>query len=366
VKLGIIGLPNVGKSTLFNAITRAHAEVANYPFCTIDPNIGTVCVPDNRLNTLKKIYKAKKTIPAFIEFVDIAGIVKNASNGEGLGNQFLAHIKEASAIIHIVRCFNDANIVNVMDTVNPIRDIDIVNTELILSDIMSISKKLEKLEKLLRFSQSNSKIVRELILAKKIKDHLNSGKTVNSLELDDDEKIILKDFFLISSKPVLYVCNISENDLPLMRNKYTEAVKEKLKYERSGGTISLCVKIEAELSEFHKIDQEIFLKNLGMKELGLNGLIRAGYNLLNLITFFTAGNLEIKAWTIKNGILAQQAAGIIHSDFDRGFIRAKVLNFNDLFKFGDEKIAKNAGLLKNEGKKYLIKDGDIIEFVFAI
>jgi GTP-binding protein YchF len=363
MKLGIVGLPNVGKSTLFNAITKASAKVANYPFCTIAPNVGTVAVPDRRLDFLKKLYNPKITIPATVEFIDIAGLIKGASLGEGLGNKFLAHIRETSAIIHVVRCFENKNITHVMGKIDTLRDIEIIDTELILSDIETISKRLKRLEKCVKINDKKTSAEREFAL--KIKAHINTGKPVRTLNLNDDEKGILKDFFLITAKPVLYVCNIAEGDLTTMNNNHVEIVKEKSRVENSH-TVSLCAKIEAELSELSEEDQKTFLKNFELKESGLNRLIRAGYDLLGLVTFFTVGEDEVKAWTIKRGFLAPQAAGLIHTDFEKGFIRAAVINFDDLVRLNNEKAVKDAGLLKIEGKQYLVKDGDIIEFRFNV
>jgi GTP-binding protein YchF len=363
MKLGIVGLPNVGKSTLFNAITKAKAEVANYPFCTIDPNVGVVEVPDKRLDFLEKIYNPKKKIPAVIEFVDIAGLVKGASKGEGLGNQFLAHIRETSAIVHIVRCFESKSITHIMGNVDPLRDIEIIDMELILADIESLSKRLERLQKAVRLNDKKTLAEKELVI--KIKTHLEAGNPARTLKLENDERILLRDFFLITAKPVVYVCNISESDLPAMENNYTKIVIEKAKQEHTQA-IPICTKIESELTELSKNDREIFLKDLGLKEPGLNRLITAGYGLLGLETFFTAGEMEVRAWTIKKGSLAPQAAGVIHSDFERGFIRAEVMNFDDLFKLGNEKAVKDAGLLRSEGKEYIVKDGDIIEFRFNV
>jgi len=363
MKLGIIGLPNVGKSTLFNAITKAGAQVANYPFCTINPNLGVVLVPDKRLDFLEKLYKPERKFNAIVEFVDIAGLVKGASHGEGLGNQFLDHIRKTAAIVHVVRCFEDKNITHVTGDVDPLQDIEIIETELILADIESISKRLERLEKAVK--SNDKKILAEKYFATKIKTHLNGGNPARTLELTDHEKTILKDFFLITSKPVLYVCNVSESDLPTMENKYTEIVKEISKKSHSQ-TITVCAKIEAELSELSESDQKTLLKDLGLKESALNRLIKSGYDILGLATFFTAGENEVKAWTIKKGALAPQAAGVIHSDFEIGFIRAEVMNFNDLLRLGSQKAVKDAGLLKSEGKEYSVKDGDIIEFRFNV
>ncbi|MCA6080371.1 MAG: redox-regulated ATPase YchF [Endomicrobium sp.] len=363
MKLGIIGLPNVGKSTLFNAITKAGAETANYPFCTINPNIGAVTVSDKRLDFLEKLYKSKKKVYASAEFLDIAGLVKGASQGEGLGNQFLSHIRETAAVVHTVRCFESKDITHVMGRVDPLRDIEIIDTELILSDIESVSKRLERLEKSVRLN--DKKVLAEREFAIKVKTHLDAGNPARTLQLSDDEKIILKDFFLITAKPVLYVCNVAESDLPEMENKYTEIVKEKSKKE-GARAMPICAKIEAELSELSENDQKTFLKDLGLEEAGLKRLIRAGYDLLGLATFLTAGEDEVRAWTIKKGSPAPKAAGVIHSDFERGFIRAEVMSFDDLFRLGSEKAVKEAGLLKSEGKDYLVKDGDIIEFRFNV
>ncbi|MDR2395028.1 MAG: redox-regulated ATPase YchF [Endomicrobium sp.] len=363
MKLGIVGLPNVGKSTLFNAITKAGAEVENYPFCTIEPNIGVVTVPDKRLTFLLNLYNAKKVVPAAVEFVDIAGLVKGASNGEGLGNQFLAHIRETSAIVHVVRCFENKDITHVMGEVDPLRDIEIIEMELIFADMDTISKRIERFQKATRLN--DKKILSQRELAIRVKAHLNKGQPVRTLKLNDEEKIDIKEFFLITAKPVLYVCNVEENSLPSLENKYTELVKERAKKEGTQA-ISICAKIEAELSELSEGDQETFLKDLGLKEPGLNRLIKAGYDLLGFATFLTAGQIEVRAWTIKKGFLAPQAAGVIHSDFERGFIRAEVMSFDDLFRLGNQKAVKDAGLIRSEGKEYVVKDGDIIEFRFNV
>jgi GTP-binding protein YchF len=322
-----------------------------------------VNVSDKRLDFLEKLYNSKKKVYATAEFLDIAGLVKGASQGEGLGNQFLSHIRETSAIIHTVRCFESKDVTHVMGIVDPLRDIEIIDTELILADIESVSKKLERLEKTVRLN--DKKILAERELAIKVKTHLDAGNPARTLELSEDEKIILKDFFLITSKPVLYVCNVAENDLTTMGNKYAKVVKEKSKKENALA-ILVCAKIESELSELSESDQKVFLKDLGLECPGLNRLIRAGYDLLGLATFLTAGENEVRAWTIKKGILSPQAAGTIHSDFERGFIRAEVMSFDDLFRLGSEKAVKEAGLLRSEGKEYLVKDGDIIEFRFNV
>ena len=363
MKLGIVGLPNVGKSTLFNSITKAGAQAANFPFRTIDPNVGVVAVPDKRLDFLEKLYNSKKKVPAMVEFVDIAGLVKGASKGEGLGNQFLAHIRETSAIVHVVRCYENSDITHVMGEIDPIRDIDIIETELMLADLEAINKKFEKLQRDIK--SRDKKVVAEKELADKIKAHLESGKPVRTLEIEEEQKEILRNFFLITAKPVLYACNISDADLPGMTNKYTEQVLQRAKQENAQA-IPIYAKIEAELSELSDEDQLAFLKDLGLTEPGLNRLIKASYDLLGLITFLTAGEDESRAWTIKKGFLAPQAAGVIHTDFERGFIRAEVMAYDDLFKLGNDKAVKEAGLLRSEGKDYVVKDGDIIEFKFNV
>ena len=363
MKLGIVGLPNVGKSTLFNAITKAGAECANYPFCTIEPNVGVVAVPDKRLDFLEKLYNSKRKVYATIDFVDIAGLVKGASKGEGLGNQFLAHIRETSAIVHVVRCFENKDITHVEGGIDPLRDIDIIETELMLADMETINKKLEKLQKDIK--SRNPKVVAEKELADKVKEHLDKGFPVRTLTVTDEEKAILKNFFLITAKPVIYACNVAEADLPTMENKFTKIVKERASSE-GAQAIPICAKIEAELSELSQQDQETFLKDLGLSEPGLNRLVKASYALLGLITYLTAGEDECRAWTIKKGFLAPQAAGVIHTDFERGFIRAEVMAYDDIFKLGNQKAVKEAGLLRSEGKDYVVKDGDIIEFKFNV
>jgi len=363
MKLGIVGLPNVGKSTLFNAITKAGAECANYPFCTIDPNVGVVTVPDKRLDFLEKLYNSKKKVPAAVEFVDIAGLVKGASQGEGLGNQFLSHIRETAAIVHVVRCFESKDITHVMGSVDPLRDIEIIETELILADMDAVTKKLEKVGKNIRLA--DKKVIAEKDFTVKVKEHLEKGNPARTLELSEDEKIFIKDLFLITAKPVLYACNVSETDLPSLENEYTKIVAD-IAAKEGSQAIPICAKIEAELSELADSDRDTFLKDLGLTEPGLNRLIKAGFKLLGLETFLTAGADEVRAWTIKQGFLAPQAAGVIHTDFERGFIRAEVMNYDDLFRLGSEKAVKEAGLMRSEGKEYVVKDGDIIEFRFNV
>jgi GTP-binding protein YchF len=322
-----------------------------------------VAVPDKRLDFLEKLYNSKKKVPAMVEFVDIAGLVKGASKGEGLGNQFLAHIRETAAIVHVVRCFENKDITHVSGDIDPLRDIEIIDTELILADMDSVAKRIERLDKNIRLN--DKKVIAEKELALKVKAHLDAGKPARMLDLTDDEKKLLKDFFLITEKPILYACNVSENDLPQMKNKYTDIVEKKAK-EDGAQIIPICAKIEAELSELPESDKNDFLKDLGLSEAGLNRLTKAGFNLLGLATFLTAGEDESRAWTIKKGFLAPQAAGVIHTDFERGFIRAEVMAFTDLERLGSQKAVRDAGLLKSEGKEYLVKDGDIIEFKFNV
>jgi len=363
MKLGMIGLPNVGKSTLFNAITKSSAEVANYPFCTIEPNIRSITVPDKRLDFLEKFYNSKKKTPSTIEFLDIAGLVKGASCGEGLGNQFLATIKETNAVLHVVRCFEDKDIIHFMGKVNPLRDIETVNLELIFADLEYISKKIEKLKKNKRSNLEKTSTEKEFVL--KIKNHLDSGNPVRTLKLNNEEKTMLKELSLITSKPVLYVCNVAENDLSTMGNEYTKIVKEFAKKE-TVQAVQICAKFEVEISKLLKIDQDSFLKDFTMQGIGSNFLIRKSYDLLGVETFFTAGEKEVRAWTIRKGLSAPKAASLVHSDFERGFIRAEIMNFDDLLRLGSEKAVKESGLLRSEGKEYLVRDGDIIEFRFNV
>ena len=363
MKLGIVGLPNVGKSTLFNAITKAGAQVANYAFTTIDPNIGVVAVPDKRLDFLASLYNPKRKVSATIEFFDIAGLVKGASKGEGLGNQFLANIRETEAIVEVVRCFEDKDVSHVMGKVDPLRDIDVINTELILADMETAAKKYDKLSH--NVKSGDKKTVQEFEFAKKLKSHLEAGNPARSLVVGEEEKGFLRDYFLLTSKPILYACNVGEDTLPSMHNEWVRQVEDTAKKERAQ-TVPFCGKIEAELSELPENDQNAFLKDLGLEEPGLNRLIRASYTLLGLISFYTVGEDECRAWTITNGTLAPQAAGTIHTDFEKGFIRAEVMSYDDLKKIGSEKAVKEAGHVRLEGKEYLVKDGDIIYFRFNV
>jgi GTP-binding protein YchF len=360
MKLGIVGLPNVGKSTIFNAISKTHVETENYPFCTINPNISIVKVPDKRLFFLKKIYNPKKITQTTIKLIDIAGLIKNASNGDGLGNKFLSYIRETDAIMHVVRCFDDKNISHVVGSVNPLRDIEIINTELILSDLEFILKKIEQIEKK---KDKNTKLEKNFYI--RIKSYLDSGNMIRNIKFNEHEKSLLKTLPLITSKPMLYVCNISENDIKSNCNKYTEIVKN-FAHNNNSTAIQICAKTEEYISSLNENDKKILLNAFELNNSTLDLLIKSGYNILDLITFFTAGTKEVRAWTIKNGTLAHQSAGLIHSDFEKGFICAEIISFEDLLKFKSEKNIKVLGLLKQEGKKYIVQDGDIIEFRFNV
>ncbi len=363
MKLGIVGLPNVGKSTLFNAITSAKADSANYPFCTIEPNIGVVTVPDERLDFLEKIYDSKKKIPTAIEFFDIAGLVKGASNGEGLGNKFLSHIREVQAVVHVVRCFEDENITHVEGNIDPLRDIEIIDLELILSDLEIMSRRLSKTEKL---AKSDKSLLREVTIIKKIVEALESGKPARILEFDEEDTKFVNHLNLLSNKPVLYATNISEEDIINDGdNKYVDFVRQHAD-NQGAEVITLCGKIESEISELEEEEKKEFLSELGLTESGLDKLIKASYKLLGLISFLTAGPKEVRAWTIKNGIKAPQAAGKIHSDIEKGFIRAEVIHFTELKKCETITRAKEKGLLRLEGKEYIMKDGDVVEFRFNV
>jgi ribosome-binding ATPase len=363
LQCGIVGLPNVGKSTLFNAITAAKAEAANYPFCTIDPNVGVVTVPDERLDRLAKIFKSEKKIPTTIEFVDIAGLVAGASKGEGLGNQFLGHIRQVDAIVHVVRCFDNPNIVHVSGSIDPLRDIDVINTELMLADLESVEKKNTKQGKLAQNSQDVA-LKTEAALLKKLVDQLQAGRPVRSLELDPEKEVpLLHDLHLLTSKPILYICNVSEEDFAAGGNDYSKKVQERAAQE---GHMSILISsaLEAEVAQLPKEEQAEFLASMNAKEPGLARLIRAAYELLGLYTYFTAGPKEARAWTIHKGTKAPQAAGVIHSDFEKGFIRAETYSSDDLFKYGTEVAVKEAGRYRSEGKEYVVKDGDVMLFRF--
>ena len=365
MKLGVVGLPNVGKSTLFNAITHAGAECANYPFCTIEPNVGIVAVPDYRLEVLGKMYNTKKITPAVIEFVDIAGLVKGASKGEGLGNKFLANIRETDAIVHVVRCFEDSNITHVEDNVDPIRDIETINTELILSDLDSVKKRLDKSISLVKTGDKKYKIEAEFL--EKLYNHLSSGKLAKSLDATEEENEMLQGMFLITSKPVIYAANIGERDMGKDESelKHVQKVMEFAKSENAESLV-ICAKTEEELSALDKEEQEMFLTELGLKESGLDRLVKASYKLLGLISYLTAGEKEVRAWTIKNGTKAPQAAGKIHSDFEKGFIRAEIVDYDTLVALGSFNSAKEHGKVRSEGKDYVMKDSDVVLFRFNV
>lgn len=363
MKLGIVGLPNVGKSTLFNAITSAGAESANYPFCTIEPNVGVVAVPDKRLDELANLVNPAKITPAAIEFFDIAGLVKGASKGEGLGNKFLSHIREVEAIVHVVRCFEDENVTHVEGRINPIEDIEIINLELILADLEVVSKRIDKAEKLLKGDKSYQK---EIDILNRIKDAFENSMSARSLEFDDEEAKFVKGLNLLSYKPVLYAANLSEDDLVAgIENNYVAKIKEYAKKENSE-VLTISAKIESEISELDNEEKVTFLQDLGLEKSGLDRLIKSSYRLLGLISFLTAGPKEVRAWTIKEGTKAPQAAGKIHSDIERGFIRAEVISYEELLKCGGFAAAKEKGLIRLEGKDYVMKDGDVVLFRFNV
>ena len=366
MKLGIVGLPNVGKSTLFNSLTKAGAESANYPFCTIDPNVGVVTVPDERLNVLGEMYHTKKIIPAAIEFVDIAGLVKGASKGEGLGNQFLANIREVDAIVHVVRCFEDSNIVHVDGSIDPLRDIETINLELIFSDLEILERRISKA---VRAARNDKTIAKELALTERIKAHLEDGKMAKSFDdiNDEDEQQWLESYNLLTYKPVIFAANVAEDDLADdgASNAGVQAVREYAKREDCEVFV-VCAEIEQEIAELDDDEKSMFLEELGLKESGLEKLIKASYSLLGLISYLTAGEPEVRAWTIKKGTKAPQAAGKIHTDFERGFIRAEVVSYDNLMACGSMAAAKEKGLVGSEGKDYVMRDGDIVLFRFNV
>ena len=365
MKLGIVGLPNVGKSTLFNAITKAGAEAANYPFCTIEPNVGIVTVPDERITRLHEIYNSKKTVYATIEFCDIAGLVKGASKGEGLGNQFLGHIREVEAIVHVVRCFENENIVHVDGRIDPAADIDTINTELILSDMEILERRIAKAKSSMKGGDKSQLAACNLM--EKIYDYLGTGKNARSMEIEDEDVDFVKSLGLLSYKPVIYVANVSEDDAAdPSSNKYVQAV-QKIADEEGSKCIAICAGLEADLAEMEDDEKEMFLEDLGIKESGLDQLIKASYSILDLISFLTAGEDECRAWTIKKGTKAPQAAGKIHTDFERGFIRAETIAYDKFIEVGGSMgAAREKGFLRSEGKDYVMQDGDIVNFLFNV
>ena len=364
LKAGIVGLPNVGKSTLFNALTRSRkAEAANYPFCTIDPNVGVVVVPDDRALVLQKIAKTNVVIPAAIEFVDIAGLVAGASKGEGLGNQFLANIREVDAIVQVVRCFEDTDIIHTMGSVDPTRDIEVITTELVLADLDAVSKRIDKTQKKAKSGDKEASI--EMALLEKLSPHLNAGKTANTLPSTDEEKALMKLFQLLTAKPVLFACNVAESDLATAeKNPFVQKVAEYVRTHHDAAYVPISAKIEAELIDLPPEEAKAFLKDLGVEDSGVSALIKGTYGLLGLMTYFTAGEKEVRAWTIKKGWKAPQAAGVIHTDFEKGFIKAEIVSYEDLSRLGSVAAARDAGKYRLEGKEYVFQDGDVALFRF--
>jgi GTP-binding protein YchF len=365
LKAGIVGLPNVGKSTLFNALTRSHkAEATNYPFCTIDPNVGVVTVPDARLAVLQKIVKSGTIIPTAIEFVDIAGLVKGASLGQGLGNQFLAHIREVDAIVQVVRCFEDPDVVHTMGSVYPVRDIDVITTELVLADLDMVQKHVEKMQK--KVKSGDKEAIIEVALLHKIEPHLNAGKPANTLAVNDDEKALMRLFQLLTAKPILFVCNVAEGDLATAgQNPFVQQVADFVRTHHDAAYVTISARIESELIDLPEEDATAFLKDLGVDDSGVSALIKGTYALLGLITFFTHNEKEVRAWTVRRGTKAPRAAGVIHTDFEKGFVKAEIVSYEDLGKLGSVAHAREAGKYRVEGKDYVLVDGDVALFRFT-
>lgn len=363
MKLGVVGLPNVGKSTLFNAITQAGAEIANYPFCTIEPNVGVVAVPDERLDKLAALYNSKKITPTYLRFVDIAGLVKGASRGEGLGNKFLSHIREVDAIVHVVRCFVDSNVTHVSSTIDPVSDMQTINLELILADIETVNSRLAKAVNMQKTGDKKYKIEAELL--QKILTHLESEQPVRTMTLDEDEKLMVEEMFLLTSKPVIYAANIAEDDIGKDNNALVKLVEDKAR-EENAETLVICAKVEEELSRLDADEKAMFLESYGITESGLNRLVKKCYKLLHLVSYLTAGEKETRAWTITEGTKAPQAAGKIHSDFEKGFIRAEIVPYEVMLEMGGYNQAKEHGKVRSEGKDYVVKDGDVVLFRFNV